>query len=71
MTPFIEIKNLCVSFDGVDVLRILTLKSKKEKLLVYWERVVQENPFSCMYSEVWTLLIMVSGSVIYHLFSMQ
>jgi len=33
MKPFIEIKNLCVSFDGIDVLKNLNLEIKEGEII--------------------------------------
>lgn len=44
--PLIQVKELCKSFDGVDVLKNITTTIKRERSYLWWGRPAPENPRS-------------------------
>jgi methyl coenzyme M reductase system subunit A2 len=67
MTPFIEIKNLCVSFDGVDVLKNINLEIKEGEIIGILGKSSAGKSILMHILRGVDAFDNVSGSVIYHL----
>jgi methyl coenzyme M reductase system subunit A2 len=67
MTPFIEIKNLCVGFDGVDVLKNINLEIKEGEILGILGKSSAGKSILMHILRGVEPFENVSGSVIYHL----